>query len=353
MSSASTSWPRTFKAVTAGGALFVALLAVEVLLRIVAPRDLSGTWLTTGAGGYDVNRAGTVARHRQAGQQVSYSINSLGFRGPEPSTAGKRVLVLGDSVTFGWLLDESSTYVSRLQAAATEKWGAGRVDMLNAAVGGWGIGEYVAFLEDAGQSLRPDAILVFLSGDEPERAVESGLWRLDQDGVPQRVRNQAQTRRALHQLNRLPGYNWLIEHSQVAHLVRRALIETMMSRPGAGGDRDPPNVPAMLRLTEALHDRLIAWSRTHGIPLSVVGTGVFEAQGENGANRRFMQSAPAFFQQRGVAYLDLWPRLTFVFEDPERYRIAGDPHPNAFVASQVAQLTWPWLEERLRAANIP
>ena len=87
------------------------------------------------------------------------------------SEGARRILVLGDSFTFGWLLDDADTYVARLQELVDAEFGPGRFVLLDAAAGGWGTADYLFFLEDFGPQIRPDAVLVFVNIDDIGRSL--------------------------------------------------------------------------------------------------------------------------------------------------------------------------------------
>jgi hypothetical protein len=131
----------------------LSLVIAELAVRITMPQQLSGSWRADSGGGYDINRPGASARHVLADRAVRYRINDAGFRGGPVEPARVRVLVLGDSVTFGWLLDENDTYVTQIGKRAMEAFGERSVALMNASVGGWSTAEYVAYLEDHGVPL--------------------------------------------------------------------------------------------------------------------------------------------------------------------------------------------------------
>src|SRR5204863_1476949 len=84
-------------------------------------------------------------------------INALGLRGPEiertPPVGRTRILALGDSMTFGYHLEEDETWPARLEALLR---GAGRdVEVVNGGVGGWSIDSETLFLEERGLALAP------------------------------------------------------------------------------------------------------------------------------------------------------------------------------------------------------
>jgi lysophospholipase L1-like esterase len=87
-------------------------------------------------------------------------INSQGFRGPEPTSdpATERVIVLGDSITFGNNLELEDTFPFKLQQRLVSQ---GRnVEVLNFGVGGYDTLQEVALLEIRGVKYHPNLVVV-------------------------------------------------------------------------------------------------------------------------------------------------------------------------------------------------
>lgn len=96
---------------------------------------------------------------------VLVEINSKGFRGKE-FTGGKapekkRIVILGDSITFGYGLDEKATYPAMLQGLLGDSY-----EVINSGVVGYGIDQqYLYFKREVIQYL-PDIVIVgFSAGD--------------------------------------------------------------------------------------------------------------------------------------------------------------------------------------------
>jgi len=90
------------------------------------------------------------------------SIDSLGFRDREYARRKPdgvyRILIIGDSVTFGNRLSADDTYPEQLEAMCAR---AGEnVEVLNLGVGGYDTLNEVAFLESRGQDLDADRVVV-------------------------------------------------------------------------------------------------------------------------------------------------------------------------------------------------
>jgi len=96
---------------------------------------------------------------------VEVQTNDLGFRDNRarvpPKAPGEfRIIVLGDSFTFGPGVDYEHLYTSLLREHLQR--GHPQVTVINLAVEGYNIIQYAAVLEEVGLSLEPDALLVSL-----------------------------------------------------------------------------------------------------------------------------------------------------------------------------------------------
>ena len=102
-------------------------------------------------------------------------VNALGLRGPELSErkpAGTyRILALGDSVTFGFYVDDPDTYPAQLAGLLGEALPDGRkIEVVNAGCGHFSVGDERAYLSERLLRLDPDVVLLqFCSNDLSER----------------------------------------------------------------------------------------------------------------------------------------------------------------------------------------
>jgi hypothetical protein len=347
-------------------ALGLGLVLGEVAVRVLSPQDLTGPWLAFSERGYKVNRAGVTVQHQFGARVVRYRFNAEGHRGGplgEKAPGTRRVLVVGDSFTFGFLLEEPATAVARLQALADSELGPGKIELLNAAVGSWGSADYTAYVEDHAERFKPDTLLVFLNFDDPRRALESPLWEtLAPNQLARReVRFDGWMPRLQAALNAFPPYPFLLQRSHLMQLARKRLmgVHDAQLRSAQGASTESPEERAAraergVALTAALFSRLRAWSDRHGAELLVISTGYAQpADPEFGPylraspeNEAFAARAEAIFGELGVPYLDLAPRFAVAGASLAPFRIEGDLHPNEAGAELMAGAAWPWLRAR-------
>jgi lysophospholipase L1-like esterase len=115
--------------------------------------------------------------------------NALGYRGPAPTSVEKpantqRLLVVGDSFTFGWAVEEEETIAGQLRAMLSDRQPT--VEVINAGYhDGLSPDAYYAYLRREGIALRPDVILVVLYTGNDITDIGDNVWvTTDESGAP-------------------------------------------------------------------------------------------------------------------------------------------------------------------------
>lgn len=161
----------------AGAGVVVGLGIAELAVRLLRPQPV--LLVTRGLYAPDPPRRyrlqpgfrGTVTNRVE--YRTPVTVNRHGLRGPEiadrqPDTL--RVLVVGDSFTFGVGARDDETFPARLEAILRGR--GSRAQVLNAGAPGFGVPDAVAWLERWGWTLEPDVVVlgVFLGNDLQDAA---------------------------------------------------------------------------------------------------------------------------------------------------------------------------------------
>lgn len=255
-------------ALSAGSIVFilVAWLALEVGLRHVSPRyldrfaldDINYLHVYSEAYGW-VPRAGY---RLQLGSDPETTINAAGYRGrevPLARTPGRtRVLMLGDSLAFGYGVGDEETSARQLELQEP------RLELVNLAVQGYGTDQALLRFEREGLAFHPDAaILNFCLANDfrdngARRAIYDGAYPKpyfteEEDGGL--VLHDEQLR-----LSRLQRFGlFLHQRSAVFHLLR----QLVSGRPPVEAPAEE-HAPAR-ELTIRLLQRFARVAREHGV----------------------------------------------------------------------------------------
>jgi lysophospholipase L1-like esterase len=227
------------------------------------------------------------------------SINALGFRDREfgPKRPGVfRILVLGDSVTFGHGQPAEVAFPRVLE----ERLGAAgyRVEVLNAGIPGWSTYQQRRFYEDEGSRLEPDLVLVgFVLNDVTE--IQRGLIEL-QLGTGMRL---------------VRWINWLAERSAAVAALKRAFASAFAPQEREVGSvlelalrPDAPEVRHAMQSTFAELERLQELCSQHGAKLGLV-LFPFRFQLEKSGLEAPQRQLRAFAEAHGIPVLDTLPVL--------------------------------------------
>ncbi len=144
--------------------------------------------------------------YRDTLQGVDVSVNSHGLRGPEfqleKPMGVRRVMILGDSVVFGWGAPQDGTFPRRLEELL--KTNLGPVEVIAAGVGSWNTRTEYEYLRTTGVRYDPDVLLLLIVANdiqpkivgrtEVSRGEFGGNAGRDTPGILQRAWQVAATR---------------------------------------------------------------------------------------------------------------------------------------------------------------
>lgn len=285
-----------------------------------------------------------IKNHRISGRDVLMEVNALGFRDtelPETKEADElRILVLGDSITWGDYLDRKETFVEIAESLLQEQIPSRRVSVINAGVGDIGLREEVDILEEQGLPAKPDLVIVaFYLNDSrlpwgfPGELGRKGWLRrhsLLADTIYANlklrrfIREQGEER--LGWTEEMNDLSWMNDREKFLALARRARFDW-----GAAWEEDS------WATVEGSLDRLRELSRRNGFRTAVVAfpnaLQVYAAFLEDRPQRKMKELAA----ERGFAFLDLLGPLR-EFHRKEKNIYFDWCHPSAETNAEIGRI---------------
>jgi lysophospholipase L1-like esterase len=239
-------------------------------------------------------------------------INSRGLRNPEvsaePTPGVRRLVVLGDSLTFGWGVEEHDTYSRVLEKMLNS---AGReYEVINAGVGNYNTSQQVAWFAERGLGYKPDEVVL-------------GFYINDAEPTPRRSESWLASR----------SYGYVVLASAWDALERalgmsKSFVEYY-------GDLYEDGNPGWQACQKALDD-LVQMCQSRGIALRVMLLPELHYVNDDYPFRFVHQRVASRLSSRGVPVLDL--DGTFSGRDPKSLWVSlGDAHPNAVAQRIIAE----------------
>ncbi len=182
-------------------------------------------------------------RHQHPNYDVTIHTNSDGFRGDEiaPKSANMfRILVLGDSIAWGYGVNAQDSFPERLENFLEQNTD-GNVQVINAAVPGYGTDQELALLKKKGLDYRPDLIIVgfFIENDFYDNLIGKGS-RVVQEGYLVDLYRYERNKQA----NPLTSATtWLSQNSRLYTLLRSFFRDWQVRQGKISAEFQPESFP--------------------------------------------------------------------------------------------------------------
>lgn len=202
----------------------------EVALRLLEPVRAVGPMFTTYHPLYGKVLKKNYANTRTTpGYTYRVTTNSLGFRGPDPASPPKDVvLFIGDSMTMGTGVNDGEEYPDLVRRWLAEQFGEDKIAVVNAAMANNGNGRWVKFLRTGAEQFEPRFVFLQVAFNDFRDNVKERLFKLSESGQLQEL--AVPPRDALDKLQPIiesvPG----LSHSYLLSLARQVAAKKVVRR---------------------------------------------------------------------------------------------------------------------------
>ena len=276
---------------------------------------------------------GARGRFTSYGFDVQVEINAQGFRGPDiapvKDTSKTRVLVVGDSLVWGFGVEQEEIFTSKMAARCQN------LEVINFGVSGYSTDQELLLFKEQGKSLEPDVVVLVVSGNDFSDNLRSTMYVYYQKPV-----FLLEDDRLVLSNRPVPAPNIFIEAA--SSLARRSYLLTQLGRMIQRLDigRIAGHLANRGRAQASSDSQLLPPFKADKVMTLLIQEFLQEVEGV-GAN-----PAVAFDTGRGQyisAFLGLESIPVVQLEDlaldpdPLRYRLPGDFHWNSAGHEAVAQ----------------
>ena len=304
-------------------------------------------------------------REREAEFDIAVEINSQGYRQPEferEKGQRPRVLVIGDSFTFGVAVEGEEAYPRVLEQLLKTEAGE-KVEVINAGVPARYVDEYYLELRERGLALEPDVVIVgfFVGNDIDGIGALGNVWtKVDENGLPLEIDrpDRVDDGYLVRRVSRRRWYLPVIRNSHIAQLLYETgrTIHQLVDPPRLKVDSiyEPIYDHATEQLVERVEELFLVMAqvtRESGADFLVVMIPAREQvyAGRWQGGERFDWDKPQriftkFFTDADISFIDLLPFFgaapdgdALYFEDDKHWTSRGHAVAAAAIAQRLDQ----------------
>jgi len=149
-----------------------------------------------------------------------------------------RILCLGDSIFFGYGVNNDELFSSHLEKLLNGSDNLTRYEVINASAGGWGLLEYATFLKNEGYKYSPDLVIFSIHSDDfRQKFVDFISWEglesfektITLKGPEIVLDSSWSIHQTMMKLRQFPFFSEITRYSQLFYLVRKRLQPLVQS----------------------------------------------------------------------------------------------------------------------------
>ena len=208
---------------------FIMLLVCEVIIRFFVPQQLAPVKFKFDK---DIGLMHVpFLKGREYYPKVydfTFSNGENGFRtshkGALPKNITKKIMLVGDSFTYGKGVNDQETFAYQLQDALV---GNG-VEIVNAGVEGRGTDHALRSYQFYKNKYQPNTVIYFAHYNDLADNIREEYYEVINDSTFKAKTFEAKTGGIKEKLQKSKLYNWLIGHSHFAALLKKVLVAALM-----------------------------------------------------------------------------------------------------------------------------
>ena len=317
----------------------------EIFLKFLNPQNLDGWYATRDQTGLNILKPNTVFYHRVNNRNIKYTFGNFNNRKTINPLNKKKILILGDSFTFGWLVEDKDIFVNHLQKKFNNYY------FVNSSVPGWGTSDYLRFIENYCNQIAPEKILIILNTDDVTRSWLSKMYNFKINDLENFDRNYIYlgSDKKLNydsKYHKIPFYKLLIKNSHLFVFLRQIIVDirndniSLFKIKKNKNNFKTFNLPSQdlkshlneaVVLVKMLFLRMKKVNKECNSDLTVIYTGWADYNyqtSKNNPTTKFLIEAPIFFKKNKIKYYDLTNKMRIVHKNFNDYLIPMDHHPN-------------------------
>ena len=308
--------------------LLISFFIIEIVLRIFFPQDTSTPWKIYLEDGLLLNKNSGTAKHhfRKNNITVKYTFDRFHNRKYDFVKSKDKILILGDSYTFGWLLNDEDTYVYKLAKKFPN------YEFINSASSGHGTSDQLSYFEKFCKVIKPKYTFISVNYDDIARSKSSNLYKLDKQNKLISGKNIIPKISKFVDNNKI--YEFLVSNFHTIGLLRK-IYSLFYYKTDINEDNNSKNLKNdnknlnLYIFEKKLFERFKEQSINCNTNFYIINLAWFNKKEYFSTTYKFLNNNKNFFEINNIKYIDLSNKMKKKYANQEQYTISIDTHPNA------------------------
>lgn len=304
--------------------LLISLIIIEFILRFFFPQNVSAPWKIYLDDGLLLNKKNGSAKHYFHEKEIEYFFGDYHNRKYKLNNSGEKVLVLGDSFTFGWLIKDEDTFVYKLADRFKE------YEFINAGVGGHGTSDHLSYFEKFCKKINPKYTFIFVSTSDIERSRRSNLYYINEKTILKNGKNKIPTIALLTDNN--PVYEFLVTKLHTMAFLRKVYSHyanndwsITIAKPIK---KDSYKKNSKFILEKKLLEKFKKLSLECNTSIYFINLAWDDRETTDTLTYDFFNNNSNFLKSNEIDYIDLYEYTSSLRKNRDEYVIKYDGHPN-------------------------
>ena len=308
--------------------IIFSLIIVELFFILFLPQNLTTGFTTYDKNGLLLNIKNSKANHYFNGKKIAeYKFGKFHNRIYNLPDKERKILVLGDSFTFGWLINDEDTFVYKLNKRFND------FQFINPSVGGWGASDQLEYFINHCNLIKPDHTIIFINLFDISRSIDrSSLFFIDKNNQLKEGKNTINKLRIF--FKNLPFYQFLSENYHTLNFLKIVFVKFYYYFDEDGEIYTKLNKnenfeygSEVYNLGKKIYLKFQDNANQCKTNLIFVNLGWFDYNINQSLTSIFLKQN-IFFEKNNLTFIDLNNDLQEVHENYDKFSILGEGHPN-------------------------
>ncbi len=318
------------------------ILFVEIFFRLFLPQNTSTPWRVYLEDGLLLNKNKGSAYHYYVRNniKVKYTFGKYHNRIYNLNNSKDKILILGDSSIFGWLLNDEDTFVYKLAKTFP------KFNFINSAAGGMGTSDQVRYYEKFCKKIKPISTLYIMNFADIDRSKKSNLYYLDKNN--NLINGNNKIPKIYNFVDNNPVYDFLVSNFHIIGFLRKSYVRlinldflNIIKNKNFSEDtenstfsknnnsKNNQKIKDKYLFEKKLILKLSNLSKKCNSKFYLINFAWYNKKYYDSATYRFLNHNLNFLKENNINYINLEDQMIKKYLKPDAYKIKYDGHPNA------------------------